>query len=65
MVKQPLKYQQAQFVQLNFIKDFRSRFILCCKTEKLSQTRVYSVGFNHDSNIGADHDAEILCKRIT
>ena len=37
--------------------------ILCCKTQKLSVTKIYSVGFNHDADFDADHDAEILCKR--
>ena len=35
--------------------------ILCYKTTKLSETKIYSLAFNHD----ADFDAEILCKRIT
>ena len=32
--------------------------------QKLSVTKIYSVGFNHDTDFDADHDAEILCKRI-
>ena len=35
--------------------------ILCYKTTRLSETKIYSLAFNHD----ADFDAEILCKRIT
>ena len=33
--------------------------------KKLSVTKIYSVGFNRDTDFDADHDAEILCKRIT
>ena len=32
--------------------------------QNLSVTKIYSVGFNHDALFDADHDAEILCKRI-
>ena len=32
--------------------------------QKLSVTKNYSVGFNHDVDFDSDHDAEILCKRI-
>ena len=32
--------------------------------QKLSVTKIYLVGFNHDTDFDADHDAEILCKRI-
>ena len=32
--------------------------------QKLSVTKIYSVGFNHDADFDADHDAQILCKRI-
>ena len=34
------------------------------RTPKLSVTKVL-VGFDHDADFDADHDAEILCKRIT
>ena len=33
------------------------------RTPKLSVTKV--LGFDHDADFDADHDAEILCKRIT
>ena len=35
------------------------------RTPKVSVAKIYSVGFNHDADFDADHDAEILSKRIT
>ena len=34
------------------------------RTPKVTVTKIYSVAFNHDTEFDADHDAEILCKRI-
>ena len=46
----------------NYILNFKKLISL---TPKVSVTEIYSVGFNHHADFDADHDAEILCKRIT
>ena len=54
----------------NYILNFKKLISLTLRdtferTPKVSVTEIYSVGFNHHADFDADHDAEILCKRIT
>ena len=54
----------------NYILNFKKLISLILRdtferTPKVSVTKIYSVAFNNDADFDADHDAEILCKRIT
>ena len=54
----------------NYILNFKKLISLTLRdtferTPKVSVTKIYSVAFNNDADFDADHDAEILCKRIT
>ena len=50
---------------LNFKKLINLTFRDALKEpQKLSVTKIYSVGFNHYADFDADYDAQILCKKI-